>query len=45
MLRDYGPAVGQPVPLLDRPVDAAALLEQHLDELGLHHYFILHNPG
>jgi superfamily I DNA/RNA helicase len=45
LLRDYGPVVGQPVPALIHPLDAAVLLEQHLDELGLEHYFNLHNPG
>jgi superfamily I DNA/RNA helicase len=45
LLREYGPAVGQPVPALIHPLDAAVLLEHHLDELGLEHYFNLHNPG
>jgi superfamily I DNA/RNA helicase len=45
LLRDYGPAVGLPVPALIQPLDAAVLLEQHLDDLGLEHYFNLHNPG
>ncbi len=45
LLREYGPAVGRAVPALIHPLDAAVLLEQHLDELGLEHYFNLHNPG